>query len=64
MKIEFLFNNPLLAVELGEQAFLKLKEEFSEERHYSNLINLFNNTIESFSITKPLIPELSHGKQM
>jgi hypothetical protein len=40
-----LFNNKEKCIELGENAFRKLNEDFSAEKHYQKLITLFNTTI-------------------
>lgn len=44
-KIQYLFTNKEKCIELGENAFKKLNEDFSAEKHYQKLIGLFNNTI-------------------
>lgn len=44
-KIQYLFDNKSKCIELGENAFNKLNEDFSAEKHYQKLINLFNKTV-------------------
>ena len=45
-KVEYLFRNETICRQLGENAFNKLNNEYSENRHYCALINLFNQVIE------------------
>ena len=44
-KIECLFKDIAKCSEFGENGYNKLNKDFSESQHYSNLINLFNDTI-------------------
>jgi len=45
-KITYLFNNLDICQSLGENAFKKLQNEYSEGEHYRKLMDLFNKTIE------------------
>ena len=44
-KIQFLFTDRARCIELGENAFNKLNQDFSAEKHYQKLIALFNKTV-------------------
>jgi len=44
-KIEYMFNNQSEALRMGENAYQSLLKDFSKEKHYSQLINLFNSLI-------------------
>ncbi|MGZ8559054.1 MAG: glycosyltransferase family 4 protein [Chitinophagaceae bacterium] len=51
-KIQYLFDNKTACIELGGNAFNKLNEDFSAEKHYQKLITLFNKTVgKQFSTT-------------
>jgi glycosyltransferase involved in cell wall biosynthesis len=45
-KIAYLFNDRDTCQKLGQNAFIKLSNEYSDEKHYNSLMNLFNHTIE------------------
>jgi glycosyltransferase involved in cell wall biosynthesis len=51
-KIQHLFDNEFKCIELGENAFKRLNEKFSAEKHYGDLITLFNNTVKNYSFSK------------
>ena len=42
-KIEYMFKNPSEAQRMGENAYQDLINDYSSEKHYSTLINLFNS---------------------
>jgi len=44
-KIEYLFANTELCREMGENAFRRLQNEYSAEKHYCSLINLFGQVV-------------------
>lgn len=52
-KIAFLFNNQAAARNFGQSAFELLNQEFSSEKHYEKLIDLFNRTIFQTRGKKP-----------
>lgn len=45
-KLEYLFSNEIICRQLGENAFRKLTDEYSENKHYCSLIQLFRQVIE------------------
>jgi glycosyltransferase involved in cell wall biosynthesis len=51
-KIQYLFSNRSKCIELGEKAFGKLNEDFSAEKHYRDLIGLFETTIAGHTMSK------------
>jgi glycosyltransferase involved in cell wall biosynthesis len=51
-KIAYLFCNKAISQNLGENAFNMLNKQFSEDKHYSQLINLFEQVIENYQIVK------------
>lgn len=45
-KVSGLLNNPLMCEEFGNNAFARLKNEYSEEMHYQKLINVFQGVLD------------------
>jgi glycosyltransferase involved in cell wall biosynthesis len=43
-----LFNDVSLCTVMGNNAYLKLKAEFSQEKHYETLMQLFNDTVSLY----------------
>jgi len=50
-KLAYLFTNMPICEELGKNAFNKLNNEYSANKHYDKLISLFTTTIENFQVS-------------
>ncbi len=44
-KVAYLFEDPAICKQLGENAYSRLKKEYSAEEHYRKLIHLFNSVL-------------------
>ena len=54
-KIAYLFGNESICQNLGENAFNMLNEEYSANKHYKILINLFEKVIEKYQTVKEFV---------
>ena len=45
-KISFLFDNPDLSKQYGNNGYIKLLDEYSAEVHYQKLMNVFNTVLK------------------
>ncbi|MCX5687427.1 MAG: glycosyltransferase family 4 protein, partial [Candidatus Omnitrophica bacterium] len=52
MKIEYLASNPSKIIEMGKSARLVAEKEFSGQRHYDGLMEIYNQAINSLAARK------------
>ena len=44
------YNNPKLVIEHGKNAYQKAITEYTEEKYYNKLIDVYNNVLENYNV--------------